>query len=181
MTSRRRLGRRAGQVVYYLAVGSFVAVATWQLTAQVFFQEPSPIGPAPQTCEAGLTSLLRGVDDARRAARSLEAEGNDEIALALFRGALEPVWSHRPTVGELCQGRSQKRLLDAIDRLRYSEEHGVRKQASELSALRRRVARLAASTLPHSTASPSTAPPSTAPHGAPSPAQGREEKEQTQP
>ncbi len=147
MRNARRIGRRAGQGIFLLAVGLFVATSTWQLTQQVFFPE-APSGPnAPTSCEAGIRSLLRGVEDAKEAAEASARGAGEEVALRHFRDAISATWTYRPTIGELCQGEDHKRLLDAIDRLRYSEEHGVRKQASELSALRRRVAQLAAQVL----------------------------------
>jgi hypothetical protein len=147
----RRIGRRAGQVVYYLVVVSISVAATWQITQQVYYPTAPQASPSWSSCEAGLKDLLGGIEAAKQAADRHDADMNDEAALVRFRAAISPSWAHRDAVGTLCQAPEHKRLLDAMDRLRYSEEHGVRKQAAELTALRRRVGQMAAEVIPQET------------------------------
>jgi len=103
---------------------------------------------AHQTCQncklilveatsASYTNLMKAVDRARLAAAGTEGE---DAALARFRSALEPEWSHRDGVASRCKGAAaDEATLDAIERLRYAEEHAVRREAGELAPLRRRV------------------------------------------
>ncbi len=52
-------------------------------------------------------------------------------------------------MAELCRGQETSLgALDAIERLRYSEEHSVRHQAVELTALRRKVKELVGTPAP---------------------------------
>jgi hypothetical protein len=147
MRDARRLGRRAGQVVYYVVVGAFAFTSTWQTTRQVFFPDTPAAGTGPTTCEDGVRSLQTGIEAATRAANRPKGDEDEEAALLRFRSAISSTWAHREAIGELCQDNDHQRLLDALDRLRYSEEHGVRKQATELSALRLEVAKLAVEVL----------------------------------
>ncbi len=143
----RRVGRRVGQVVYYAVVGAFVVAATWQVTEQVFFPTPPTLTHAIRSCEEGLETLLSGIEAAKRAAATEDGHQHEEAALERFRDVISPIWAQRDAIGEQCRAPEHKRLLDALDRLRYSEEHGVRKQAAELTALRRRVEGMAAEVL----------------------------------
>lgn len=143
----RRIGRRGGQVVYYALVGAFAVTATWQITQQIFLPKAPDVPVTVSTCEEGIEVLLGGIEAAKSAADRHEGDGDEEAALNRFRRAISPVWAQRDAIGAMCQRAEHKRLLDAIDRLRYSEEHGVRKQAAELAALRRRVGDMAAEVL----------------------------------
>lgn len=148
LSRRRLIGRRVGQAVYYVTVVAIAVAVTWQITQQVFF----PVAPDAQTrvtsCEQGLRALLDGLEEAKLAAYRQDGDFDEEAALDRFRLAISPSWAQRDVIGDICQSPKQKRLLDAMDRLRYSEEHGVRKQAAELTALRRRVGEMAAEVLP---------------------------------
>lgn len=133
----RVLGRRVALVVYYIGVVAVSLVAAVQITWQVFF------GPAPAppyaTCHDGLHALFGAVSHAREAAAGSDTEGEDE-ALARFRDAIEPVWTYRDSIASRCRGaRRDQATLDAIERLRYAEEHAVRREAEDLAPLRRRV------------------------------------------
>jgi hypothetical protein len=78
--------------------------------------------------------VVRARDDAAK------TDQGEDAALARFRSALEPEWSHRDDIAARCQGTPRdKGALDAIERLRYAEEHAVRREAGELAPLRRRV------------------------------------------
>jgi hypothetical protein len=131
--------------VYYgmvALVGTAVAV---QITMQVHF-EPAPL--APSTCREGLRALFDAVARAREA--GAVAEGGEDAALARFRTALEPEWSSRDGVASRCRGSAKDAAaLDAIERLRYAEEHAVRREAGELAPLRRKVQALVDADLGH--------------------------------
>jgi hypothetical protein len=75
--------------------------------------------------------------------------------LLRYRAAVGPSWRHRDGVLEMCGSSAEaRRLLDALERLRYSEEHAVRHQATELTALRQRVRRLMAQSARERSGSP---------------------------
>jgi hypothetical protein len=133
-----RRGRRVAQVVYFAFAGFFAAASVVQITQQVFFASEEPRSPFA-SCHAGLSALYDAVERGRVAAEHGPDE-DEETALRRYREAVLPEWRHRDAVAALC-GTDPKlvTLLDAIERLRYSEEHGVRHQAVELAALRRRV------------------------------------------
>ena len=89
-------------------------------------------------------ALYQSVEQGRRAARlprdSSDEAPSEEAALRRYRQAVGPVWRHRDSVARQCRSDPElSRALDAIERLRYSEEHNVRSQAAELGPLRRRV------------------------------------------
>lgn len=143
--SARRTGRR-------IAIGGFWAVtvavalaSAVQVSQQVLFN-PCPGGlscagnPASAsftTCRDGLLALHAAVERARLAAAGTVGE---DAALARFRAALTPEWGHRDDVAAACHGAAEDEgALDAIERLRYAEEHAVRREAGELAPLRRRV------------------------------------------
>ena len=130
------LGRRIGAIAYWTVVVVVSLAAGVEITWQVFFL-PSP--PAPYaSCHEGLRSLFGAVVRARDAAAHTEA--GEDAALARFRGALQPEWTYRDGVATLCRGSAKDEgALDAIERLRYAEEHAVRREAGELAPLRRRV------------------------------------------
>jgi hypothetical protein len=122
--------------VYYtmvVLVGGTVAV---QISRQVLF---SPGPPAPYaTCHEGLHALFTAVARARDAAAG--SEGDEDKALGRFRSALEPEWAFRDGVAKRCRpSAADAGTLDAIERLRYAEEHAVRREAGELAPLRRKV------------------------------------------
>ena len=116
-----------------------------QVTRQVFF-DPCPGGlscPGSatavsfKTCRDGLLALHTAVERARQAAAGTDGE---DAALARFRTALTPEWGFRDDVAAACRGKAEDEgALDAIERLRYAEEHAVRREAGELAPLRRRV------------------------------------------
>ena len=137
--SPRAVGRRVAFAVYYgiaVAVGGASAV---QITRQVFFV-PTPTPPYA-SCHEGLRALFDAVARAREAAAGVG--GGEDAALARFRSALEPEWTYRDGVASQCMssasGARDATTLDAIERLRYAEEHAVRREAGELAPLRRKV------------------------------------------
>jgi hypothetical protein len=152
----RFVGRRVAQAVYYALAVFIAGAATVQITQQVFFPEPAS-EPAPfGSCDAGVRALFDAIEAGRVAADRRnhgEIDTHPDEALNRYRDTVAPIWAHRPAVAELCGGQ-HRRLLDALERLRYSEEHGVRHQAVELTALRRRVRSLVAESLPAPTNTP---------------------------
>ncbi len=74
----------------------------------------------------------------------MAAEGESEVgaALARFRDALQPEWSHFEAVRRACKVTEiDQHSLDAVERLRYAEEHAVRREAGSLEVLRKQVAK----------------------------------------
>ncbi|MBM4376460.1 MAG: hypothetical protein FJ095_15370 [Deltaproteobacteria bacterium] len=134
-----RIGRRVGQVAYFGFVGFFALAAVVQITRHVFFPEPD--GPVPfATCSDGLSALYQAVERGRQAAEHGANDDDEEAALLRYRSAVLPDWRYRDSIARLCDANPKAiAVLDAIERLRYSEEHGVRHQAVELTALRRKV------------------------------------------
>ena len=128
----------------YYGLAAVISVAsTVQLTKQIFW---SPAAPSPwASCREGLLALAGAVERARSAASGTEGEG---AALDGFRRALEPEWRYRDSVAATCRGSDRNEgALDAIERLRYAEEHAVRFEAGDLAPLRRRVETIVATEL----------------------------------
>ena len=122
-------------------IGFLTVVAVWVVTAggQIIQQGLFPtVVPSPYpTCEAGLKNL----GEALARARSSVAEGDDDPdeALRRFRTALEPEWRYLEGIRASCPKVEDLRSLDALERLRYAEEHAVRRESASLAALRRKV------------------------------------------
>lgn len=112
------------------------------------FFAPEPAQTASyEDCRAGLRGLHQAIVQGRAAARAVAdpdvLQAGDEQALRRYREVVAPAWRHRDQVAHLCRADPElKGALDTIERLRYSEEHAVRSQAVELTALRRRVRRI---------------------------------------
>lgn len=122
-------------MVFGVIIGSAVAVWTLQILFAVF---APPVQAVAKDCHGGTADLLTAVRRARSAAAS--ESGNERAALAKFRAALEPEWSARASLDNLC--RSDAKALAAlteIDALRYAEEGAVRYEAVGLAPQRRRV------------------------------------------
>ena len=113
-------------------------------------QAPAPIAPAPAA--PGTEARARPLG-ARRRPGGPRARGRRIAlvayysfaaliiaALARFRSTLAPAWTYRDGVAASCRGsEDNERALDAIERLRYAEEHAARREAGDLAPLRRRV------------------------------------------
>jgi hypothetical protein len=132
----RARGRRVASVIYWATVAGIciagAAEVSWQVLAQ-------PALPAPYaSCHEGLRALYGAMVRAREAAAHTDT--GEDAALARFRDALSPEWNYRDGVALRCKGSAKDEgALDAIERLRYAEEHAVRREAGELAPLRRRV------------------------------------------
>jgi hypothetical protein len=122
-------------VVFLLTIGAWTVGTSAQIVQQAMFPEVVPANAA--TCAEGLETLHLALDRARDAA---EGGQDAEAALERFRGELAPDWSRLEGVRALCTTPAQRRSLDALERLRYAEEHAVRREAASLAALRRQVA-----------------------------------------
>lgn len=140
--SRRRT-RRIATIVFLSVVVAWVGTAAGQIAQQILFPTlvPSPYA----TCAEGKLALAEAIGRARHEA---EAEDVDaDAALHRFRGALLPEWSYVTGVRQKCEqspspgsdAKAELRSLDALERLRYAEEHAVRREAASLAALRRQV------------------------------------------
>ena len=138
-------------IAYYTMVVLVGGAAAVQITRQVFFEGghdggghdggPSPAEASAipyATCQQGLRALFDALARAREAGAG--SDGGEDAALARFRGALAPEWAHRDEVASRCRASARDEgTLDAIERLRYAEEHAVRREAGELAPLRRKV------------------------------------------
>lgn len=138
-----KVGRRVALVAYVAFAGFLATTSVWQITRHVFFPA-APETPPFSTCGEGLGALYQAIERGRAAAES-GPEAGEEAALLRYRQAVAPDWRYRDAVEHLCSADPKEiTVLDAIERLRYSEEHSVRHQAVELSALRRKVKELVA-------------------------------------
>lgn len=136
----RRTGRRVAIGLLFTFLAAFVTAVTLQLTLQVFFRSaPSPATFA--SCRDGTRALYASV---RRAVTEAEGETDVPEALSRFRAALAPDWDQVEHVRKLCAASgsdSDRASLDAVERLRYAEEHAVRREAASLEHLRKQVER----------------------------------------
>ena len=138
---RAKLGRRVAQILYFAIAGFMSVASVVQLTRHVFFPAAAET-PQFGSCRDGLRALYQAIERGRIAAERGQDE-DEEAALLRYRAAVAPDWSHRDSVAQQCSGDPMEiSALDAIERLRYSEEHSVRHQAVELSALRQKVKEL---------------------------------------
>ncbi len=140
-----RRARRWTSALFLGFVVIWVLQATGQITQQVFWPDEEP--SSFTTCAEGLHALHAAIDAGRAAA---EADPVDPAqALAAYRAKVDPVWRALPPVKSRCDSPQDRRSLDALERLRYAEEHAVRREASNLASLRRQVASdVASRTLP---------------------------------
>ena len=132
--ARRPLGPRLAAVGFLGFVVPWVFYISAQIVVQVLWPDvsPSPWG----SCADGRRALAASLE---RAAR--EAEGNDDPdeALRRFRASISTEWRHVEGVRATCSTSDDRRALDALERLRYAEEHAVRREVSSLARLRREV------------------------------------------
>lgn len=135
-TPAQARGRRIAFILYYIAAVGVAGAGSVQVFLQAFQRREAPeLGVT--TCADGLARLSAAVDRARRAASLTDGE---DAALLDFRKALTPEWDDRDHIEDLCRpSASSMAALDAIEQLRYAEEHAVRREAAELAPLRRRV------------------------------------------
>ncbi|RLB46931.1 MAG: hypothetical protein DRI90_26865 [Deltaproteobacteria bacterium] len=144
LSSRRKIGRRLAQGLYYIMIGAIGVAVVVQVSRQVFFAATPPEPARFASCDEGLRELVVAIERGRHVAEWSTADGGDtdeEVALSRYRTVVETAWRHRDAVAAMCTGE-RRAALDAVERLRYSEEHGVRSQAGELTALRARVRKL---------------------------------------
>lgn len=136
----RARGRRIAFVLY-LTVALVVATAGGtQIFVQAFERHETQEAQV-SSCTEGLSRLAAAVERARTAASVTDGE---DAALDHFRQALRPAWDDRDHIEDLCQSSpSSMAALDAIEQLRYAEEHAARREAAELAPLRRRVQAIA--------------------------------------
>lgn len=133
---RRRIGQRAGIVVFALLVSGSTLIWTIEILTTVWGSAP----PSPAGCSAGTAKLQQAVERARLAYALEEGDEDERAALARYRGALEPEWDERKAIEAACRddAAGRKRLKDVIA-LRYAEEHAVRYESLGLAPLRRRL------------------------------------------
>lgn len=136
MSPAGRKGRRLALAVFYGGVVLFTASLSGQITWHVMKPQPAP--PAGLECKPQLALLVEAIDRAKAAAS--EETSDPDRALSRFRAALSPAWDSHPSIAQVC-GKDPKlaEMLDSVERLRYAEENAVRRDARDLSPLRRRV------------------------------------------
>ncbi len=133
----RQLGRTIGIAVFGLIVATFTVVCSVQICLQVWAPE---VTTSDLDCSAGTLRLIEAIEAARVASAD---QAEEQAALARFRGALAPAWTHRPGLARACAGDpAAVQRLHAVDRLRYAEEHAVRYAAIDLAKRRQEVKRL---------------------------------------
>ncbi len=142
--SARKRSRAIAVAIYFGTIGVVCISATAQVTKQVFFQ---PRIAAPYaTCRDGQSALVSAIERARLAAPGTDGE---DPAIERFRSALNPEWGFFDGVADACRGSAKDEgALDAIERLRYAEEHAVRREAGDLAPLRRKVQAIVDTDLP---------------------------------
>ena len=130
---------------YYTVVGAFIVFAVVNIASQIWTR--TRVASSPDTCEAGLLDLVRAVERARAAA-STSPSDDEAVALGRFRRALDPEWQAYEGIARVCrQHASWAPSLDLVQRLRYAEARATRRDAAELSPLRRKVDELVATQL----------------------------------
>jgi hypothetical protein len=136
----RARGRRIAFALYYAVAGTVAVAGTLQVFMQALERRESPqvqVGACPE----GLSRLVSAIERARAAASLTQGE---DAALADFRKALRTEWDDRDHIEDLCRpSPTSMAALDAIEQLRYAEEHAVRREAADLAPLRRRVQAIA--------------------------------------
>jgi len=137
LSKRRADGRRIAMTLYYVVVALVGGAAAVQISQQVLFPAVSRTSPTA-TCQDEFRGLFAAIGRAREAAAS--ENGGEDAALDRFRAALNPTWASYERIQTSCRGTADGAgTLDAIERLRYAEEHAVRREAGELAPLRRKV------------------------------------------
>jgi hypothetical protein len=127
-----RRARRLTAIAFLTVVIGWVGVAAAQIIKQAFAPEVLR-GPWP-SCVEGLQALSGSLDRGMTAA---EAETDSERGIAAFRAAVEPEWRYVEGVRATCTRDDERRGLDALERLRYAEEHSVRREAASLAPIRK--------------------------------------------
>lgn len=165
LAKARARGRRVAFVIFYTLSLAVSLAGGSQVVVQAFQRHEAPaLGVV--SCDDGLARLTSAVERARKAASAIDGE---DAALADFRNALRPDWDDRDHIEDLCRlSPSSMAALDAIEQLRYAEEHAVRREAAELAPLRRQVQSIAPRAPAPPAAPPSPAKPDSS-HGAENP------------
>ncbi len=159
-TPAQARGRRVALILYYIAAVGVATAGSVQVFIQAFQRREAPELHIA-SCSDGLARLAHAVERARRVASGTDGE---DAALADFRRALSPEWDDRDHIEDLCRPSAPSMAaLDAIEQLRYAEEHAVRREAAELAPLRRRVQGI----VPAETARPGPAKPDPVPRNDP--------------
>lgn len=133
---RVRRARRTVIGIFYTGVVVFCAAMSTQISIQVLSTRP---GDFRGSCRDGVRSLASALDSARVASEGVDDQ--PEIAIVKFRGALSPAWDSRDAIAKICEDEKNATLLadfDLVERLRAAEESAVRRDARDLSSLRRR-------------------------------------------
>jgi hypothetical protein len=131
----QRTGRRIGNVLFALLIGTFTVVCSAQVLYQGFSSKSSN---AVTDCRTGLSNLVQSLHRARLATRAVSQ--NERSRLDAFRSTLLPEWQYRDQVQRQCASDAWgKQAYYQIERLRWAEEHAVRYESFELAPSRMHV------------------------------------------
>ncbi|NUP06532.1 MAG: hypothetical protein HOW73_10785 [Polyangiaceae bacterium] len=133
--AQKRRARQIAAIVFVGTMTAWVLGTSFQIVQQAIW--PEAVATPWPTCEEGLRGLHSSLERARHDA---EGDLDPDSALARFRAGLSPEWTYLAGVRKTCGEAHKLPSLDALERLRYAEEHAVRREAASLAALRRRVA-----------------------------------------
>ncbi|MCL2825584.1 MAG: hypothetical protein FWD57_16450 [Polyangiaceae bacterium] len=133
----RNIGRRIVMIGYYSVFVIVTGIGTWQVTEQAFRRLGNPQSDTPIDCVEGINSLATAISRARGAALTSHAEESE--AVKNYRDGLNPEWERRGDIERACMSNKQHlETLEAVVHLGFVEEHAVRREAVELSTVRRK-------------------------------------------
>jgi hypothetical protein len=132
----RRKAKRFIFIGYFCLVTVVIAISISQVARQVY-AEPAQV-PAVR-CSEELVRLMSAIDRATTKAQGSLGPAQD--VLPQFRSDLSPEWDRLEPLRKACSNEPHAQALDAIEQLRYAEEHAVRRDSFELTD-RRKQARL---------------------------------------
>jgi hypothetical protein len=131
-----RIGRRLGNVLFALLIGTFTLVCSAQVLSQGFSAAAGPFESID--CQSGLKSLARALHRAREATTTTGQ--NERARLERFRTSLLPEWQSRDVVQRQCASDTWgKQAYFQIERLRWAEEQAVRYESVDLARSRQTV------------------------------------------
>jgi hypothetical protein len=131
----QRIGRRLGNIVFALLIGSFTIVCSVQILFQGF---SSSNGEVVTDCRDGLKGLVQSLHRAREATNL--APPSERSRIERFRAALLPEWNGRDELKRLCASSPWgKKAYYQVERLRWAEEHAVRYESADLAPSRQHV------------------------------------------
>jgi len=132
----RRKAKRFIFIGYFCVVCLVIGISITQVARQVY---ATPSEAPAVRCSDELVLLMNAVERAKTRAHA--SQGPADQDLPTFRADLRPEWDKVESLRKACSRAPHAQALDAIEQLRYAEEHAVRRDSFELTD-RRRQARL---------------------------------------